>query len=63
MFKVVVEYTNNIEVTVAEKIYALSEAIRVQDDLLERVDSGELANVELVSIKRVADWTYEGLNK
>jgi len=63
MFKVVVEYTNNTEVTVAEKIYALSEAIRVQDDLLERVDSGELANVELVSIKRVADWFYEGLNK
>lgn len=63
MFKVVVEYTNNTEVTVAEKIYALSEAIRVQDDLLERVESGELANVELVSIKRVADWFYEGLNK
>ena len=63
MFKVVVEYTNNTEVTVAEKIYALSEAIRVQDDLLERVESGELSNVELVSIKRVADWVYEGLNK
>jgi len=63
MFKVVVEYTNNTEVTVAEKIYALSEAIRVQDDLLERVESGELANVELVSIKRVADWVYDGLNK
>lgn len=63
MFKVVVEYTNQTEVTVAEKIYALSEAIRVQDDLLERVESGELANVELVSIKRVADWAYEGLNK
>ena len=63
MFKVVVEYTNNTEVTVAEKIYELSEAVRVQDDLLERVASGELPNVDLVSIKRVPDWHYEGLNK
>jgi len=61
MFKVVVEYTNNTEVTVAEKIYALSEAIRIQDDLLERVGDGELPNVELVSIKRVPDWQYEGM--
>ena len=63
MFKVVVEYTNNTEVTVAEKIYELSEAVRVQDDLLERVASGELPNVDLVSIKRVPDWHYEGLNR
>lgn len=63
MFKVVVEYTNSTEVTVAENIYELREAIRVQDDLLERVESGELANVDLVSIKRVADWMYEGLKK
>lgn len=63
MFKVVVEYTNNTEVVFSDSIYSLAEAIRVQDDLLDRVESGELSNVELVSVKRVPDWANEGLDK
>ena len=63
MFKVVVEYTNNTEVVFSDSIYSLAEAIRVQDDLLDRVESGELSNVELVSVKRVPDWMNEGLDK